>query len=681
MTTLSEKDKNLASLALFSSLYDTHRNVRDVLIDFIKMSIMEHGQLILRSTEIQGFLKEDFGFDNIPIAVIERAMGKAPFLENNKFEKGAFNVKSDKLVNDSETYKSQVESAKDEIDNVINALREHLIIKEFPNASKIPDIHLQRALSVFLIESSHNSQLSTLIHQFVITHREFSQILQKINNGAIIFMGLSYTSKGTEYTTLKEPLKIYLDTEILFHGAGYDGPTFETLFKEFIDTVYKINTRHYKKGGKLIQLCYFPEIKKEVDDYFDIAEKIINGKSRLDHSRNAMTYIVSKAQTPSDVKRMKAKFWAEISNNDIREETYDKYYEVKNRDYNIESEEFIGQLKVKGYKKTEDANNNLSYLNYVNILRRNRDQKKFSNIGYLFVTQTAQVLKLSSIIQQATNPDNFPLAISLSQITARLWLDLNQGFNPSTTLLSMDVIVKAQIGLASKIKTCLEKKHKDLQNEHTNSSPEQIASEIAALRVYLPNNPEDLTPSTEVVQNVNVLEKFIDDKILEVQQKDEVIREKDASLEAMQRQHEEDLKQKEKENETLRRLIKDNIIKEHKKAILDRKRQLNEFIIKSNKRFFWELAALACLSLASLIASIIFFIVEHKNIGCILLIFGLLGIIADCIKSRDIQFGFIKICHSRNYRKKRLRTQLSEFQKNNPSPNLKGLLEKSLKNN
>ena len=79
MTTLSEKDKNLASLALFSNLYDTHRNVRDVLVDFIKMSIMEHGQLILRSTEIQGFLKEDFGFDNIPRAVIERAMGKAPF--------------------------------------------------------------------------------------------------------------------------------------------------------------------------------------------------------------------------------------------------------------------------------------------------------------------------------------------------------------------------------------------------------------------------------------------------------------------------------------------------------------------------------------------------------------------------------------------------------------------------
>ena len=40
MTTLTEKDKSLASLALFSDLYDTHRNIVDVIQEFIRMSIM-----------------------------------------------------------------------------------------------------------------------------------------------------------------------------------------------------------------------------------------------------------------------------------------------------------------------------------------------------------------------------------------------------------------------------------------------------------------------------------------------------------------------------------------------------------------------------------------------------------------------------------------------------------------
>ena len=45
MTNLTEKDKSLASLALFSDLYDTHRNIVDVIQEFIRMSIMGHGEL------------------------------------------------------------------------------------------------------------------------------------------------------------------------------------------------------------------------------------------------------------------------------------------------------------------------------------------------------------------------------------------------------------------------------------------------------------------------------------------------------------------------------------------------------------------------------------------------------------------------------------------------------------
>lgn len=670
MTNLSEKDKSLASLALFSSLYDTHRNVRDVLIGFIKMSIMEHGELILRPLQVKGYLQDDYGFDNIPMAVIEKAMCSASYLEKSKTEKGSFIVKSTILNQDASSYKEEVESTKNEIDQVLASLREHLKKMNFPNTDKISDANLKRALSVFFIESIHNSELSTLIHQFVLMHPEYKSILQRINDGAIIFMGLSYSTKGTDYSTLQEPLTLYLDTEILFHGAGYDGPTYEMLFKELIDTVSKINNKYYEsKGKRLIYLKYFPEVRKEVEAYFEIAEKIIAGKSQLDPSRNAMTYLVRNAKTPSDLIRMKTKFWKLLSDNSIKEDDYDLYYDERNKDYNIESADFIKKLGVKGYAEEEEAHNNLSFLNYINIRRKNRDQKKFSNVGYLFVSQTGQVYKLANIVQQALNPENFPLAVSLSQITARLWLGLNQGFNPSATLRSMDVIVKAQIGLSSRIKACLEKKHKELKKEYDGSSQEVIAAEIAALRLYVPNSPEELTSSAEVVKNVNNLEQYVDDKILEVQQKDEIIRSKDKSIDAMQKQHDEDMQRKSAENDALRTALYANVLRDHQKAVAERRIERKKFVAQSNKRIFWKSVWPLFLVIAGAIFSAISFITDNNTSGWVSVSLAFGGIVIELCKSlsencsnlRDIQLPI-----SKKLRQKNLRNQLNEFQKYSP---------------
>lgn len=684
MTGLSDKDKSLASLAVFCSLYDTHRNLRDVLIDFIKMSIMEHGDLILRPLEVQGYLRKDYGFDNIPIAVIERAMDKAPFLNKSKTERRSYNVNSFKLSNDTQSYLNDVNVSKQEINIIIKSLRNHLINKNFPNVDRISDAHLQRALSMFLIESNHSSSLSTLIQQFIILHTEYKPILQKISNGALIFMGLSYSTKGTEYTILKEPLTIYIDTEILFYGAGYDGPTFTILFKEFIETVYKVNSLNYERTGKkLIHLKYFPQIKKEVDDYFSMAEKIITGKAQLDPSRTAMSYIVRNAKTPSDLVRMKARFWEEMCNNDIQEEKNNNYYDSSNIKYNIESEEFINKLRVRGYTKGEDAKDNLAFLNFVNIRRKNRDQRKFDSIGFLFITQTVQAFRLSTIIQKETHPENFPLAVSLSQITARLWLGLNQGFNPSSTLLSMDVIVKAQIGMSSKITACIEKKYNELQKEHSHSSPEIIASELAAIKVYLPYNPEELTPEADIVHNINNLEKFLDDKILEVQQKDEIIRTKEASILEIQKQHSEDLKKKEKENKSLRQILIDKVKEEHNKDLQNRKKKRKDFINAHNKNSFLKSLLALIFILGCVTVSVILFIKDNLLGGWTILGIGLFGIILDLIKkiydNTEVLIPII-IPISKRFRKRRMRLQLKKFQESNPPLSLKIRIGVTLKN-
>lgn len=675
MTSLSEKDKSLASLALFSSLYDTHRNVKDVLIQFIRMSIMDHGELVVRPVMLKGFLHDDFGFDNLPMAIIESAMRQAPFLSKSKSEKSTYTVKTAGFNKDVDIYKSQVDSAKRDITDVLVALRQHLHQKDFPNTDKISDAHLQRALSTFLIESHHESTLSVLIQQFIILHPEYSSILQKVSNGAIIFMGLSYNPNAKEYTTLKEPLNLYLDTEILFYGAGYDGPTYETFFREFTETITQINNRYYSSHGKrLINLKVFPEIRDEVEAYFAMAEKIITGRAQLEPSRNAMTHLVQSSKTPSDLVRKKAQFWKFIEENGISDEIYSAYYDPINTSYNIESEEFLNALGRGSYQEREDAQKNLRYLNYINILRKNRDQRNFASIGYLFVSQTNQVLQLARIVRKNIAGENVPLSTNLGEITARLWLGLNQGFNPSTTLRSMDVIVKAQIGLSSIINSCIEKKHTSLKSEHDLSSPEYVATELAALKIYVPNHPEDLTDTAEIVHNVNNLEQYVDDKILEVQHKDEIIKAKEEAILDLQSRHTTLLQEQQDENNNLRAILCSKARDEFKNIIERRKLKRYKYITRKNKNTFWSAAWSLIALILSAVISIILFFEDHRTGGSILLTIGVIGILIDRISCKDDIRRWLKnltLPFSRLSRLSIVKSQLLEFDKCHKLPNFK----------
>ena len=152
------------------------------------------------------------------------------------------------------------------------------------------------------------------------------------------FTGLSYNSGTQEFSTVKDPLTIYLDTEILFYGAGYDGTTLKIIFDEFIETVNRVNNINYAKNGKkLILLKYFPEVRKEVETYFGAAERIKDGKSLWMPQDLQWVILFKRQKNRSDLVRLKAQFWKFLKDNNIEEETYGDYYAEHNKSYNIES--------------------------------------------------------------------------------------------------------------------------------------------------------------------------------------------------------------------------------------------------------------------------------------------------------------------------------------------------------
>lgn len=552
MTTVTEKEKGLASLALFSQLYDEKKDIISVIVDFIKLSVIHHRNQFVSMVSIEGYLREDYGFE-IPKAVVECAIRKADFLNRDNAVKTNYIVDNSKLKEEGISYEEKIHEVEDGVNNVVFSLRKALIDKHFNGADKISDIEFKRALSAFLIEEDHTSDLSQQIEQFVISNPELKPILQKVVQGSIIFMGLSYNSKPVEYTVIESDLVIYLDTELLFYMAGYNGEIFRGLFEEFYDVVSEINRFNYAKNGReLIHLRYFPEIKDEIDGYFSTAESIVSGRMALDSSKNAMAYIVSSAKTPSAIVAMKNSFWWKVNNKFlIKEEEYKGYYETKNKMFNIESREFLESV----LGDEDDKGENLKYLNYVNILRGSGSQSEFKKMGFVFLTQTSVALKLSQLLRKDDMKCNVPLAFTLGEMTTRLWLGLNRGFNPTATLKNFDVIIKAQIALAARTTQSVENKHKELMKKKDEYSNEEMASCIAALRLAVPMRPEEMTMDNEDVLQANDLGALIEDKMYEIQHKDTLIKEKDTEIKTL-KTYKELADSRQKENTELKEYIR-----------------------------------------------------------------------------------------------------------------------------
>ncbi|ECR3330775.1 hypothetical protein F1P65_09150, partial [Campylobacter jejuni] len=99
------------------------------------------------------------------------------------------------------------------------------------------------------------------INAFIIEN-ENNEVLKNIANGIIVYNGLLYQNTFEERKF--EYLKVYLNMEIIFHYMGYNG----ILFKQIVDELFEIIDSINKKK-KFIQLCYTPEVKNRIDEFFE----------------------------------------------------------------------------------------------------------------------------------------------------------------------------------------------------------------------------------------------------------------------------------------------------------------------------------------------------------------------------------------------------------------------------
>jgi len=495
-----QENKLLASVVLFRELYDSDKDIYDVIGELIKAAIYFNKKWSFNTIEATQLLEDTFGFI-LPESVVKTTLKNR--LKNQEkilsYNDGVYTLLTEGGDNSS-SLTSALETTKKQQNKIINDLISYIEHSSKCNISVDEKALITDSFGAYLLDEAVEKKYSDYISSYIIEKQSefgFTESLNAVREGFVLYNGTRYTPDLNDIGLWRTELTIYLDTEHLFNSAGFNGVLFKQLFDDFHNLVKEIN----HSGKKYITLKYFSECKDEIDGFFHVAELIIENKFSLDPSKNAMISILDNCRTKSDILEKKAKFFSLLDSKRIKLEERTDYYDK--HQYNIEDAKIISEIQ----KQVEDSGRKydedkcvkiLKAFTRINYLRKGVNSGAFEKIGYILMTGNnfTRFLTFNPLIK-ATGKD-IPFATDIDFITNRFWFKLKKGLTNSNSLpKSMDVVAKAQVALSSHINSSVSEKYDLMKQEYsdgkiTKEDAEYLHHELRTKTV----TPEDITQKT-----------------------------------------------------------------------------------------------------------------------------------------------------------------------------------------
>lgn len=499
MNIINDQKKCMASLAVFKQLFNSGHDIFSIIAEFVKQEIISRGLTDFTEQQMHDLLLVDNGFD-VPQAVIHTAMKRIPFLNLKK--DGA--VVSEELTQEvCSCFKNQMDDATEIRERISKRLIAFANNKRETILTKEEETELCKSFYTYVVDDKAPVSFSELACSFILDNEKDADLqkhLNSIREGAISFIGLTYynSSYGT-VDSFDNDIYIYLETEILFHMAGYNGLTYQNLFEEFYNQVLEINKQHQSKTGKkIIHLRYFNETLKEINEYFDQAENIVRRSKLPDPSKAAMHSLLSGVSEPSIIADKRASFDKMLKEHGIQHEDYSFDLSHDNGSYCIDYDTFT---KNQDPSIVEKIYSDLTLLNWIYIKRGKRHIESFANIKAVLLTGNYYVMQLA-MDERLRYPKEFALAATLDFLTTRFWFSLCRGLSKNCNLLSANVLTKARLALASLNCESIDKAYRDIEKEMNEGEydKEMMKSRIASLhrRFRMPEDVDDLTEKSNL---------------------------------------------------------------------------------------------------------------------------------------------------------------------------------------
>lgn len=489
---MDNNTKLLASLTVFRELYDSEKDIYSIILSFLTEIIKKYSYRSFDLIEITEKLNIEFELE-IPSAVVSSSLKRLSYLQKLGSK---YIVKAFDQIEESTIEAKQKESIEtnNEIINSLYLFIENKIQKNLNSEEKQAISH---SFCTFLLDIANGDQYIEYISSYILENKNnlaFKKTIDTIREGVILYSGLKYDLNINESGRWNKELTIFIETEILFHFAGYNGELYKKIAQDFLNYVSEIN-RKAKKN--LIKLKYFSEVKIEIESFFYKAQHLLEGKETPNPGGTAMLTILNGCNTSSDLQNKKADFYLLLKNYKIEEECFDDYFNPIYHDYNIISSQIEDKISE---ELGVDSSDYLKILNYVSIHRKNPNVNSFENIKYVLLTGNSTTFKIS-LNQLIKKENTVPLATTLNFLINKFWFKLNRGLGKSNFPTSFDIISKSQIILSKILNNTLSSKFQEYQHDFREGklTQEQAIARIVNLRDSI-TKPEEI--DTETVENV-----------------------------------------------------------------------------------------------------------------------------------------------------------------------------------
>lgn len=495
------KEKNLlASLAVFREFYDKESDIYTIISTFINSLIIENKLSSFSISEISGLLNSTYEF-TIPYAVVKTSLKKLDYLTKTD---NTYVVNSSKVP--QQELSTRIKNIESGNQNMFNDLCSYVSKKKERKLTEIEQKNLTHNFCNYLLDESNGDEYFEYISSFIILNKEnedFVHQLSTIREGVILYSGIQYTNDFNDFGNWKRELTIILDTEILFHIAGFNGEVHQKIADDFLKFVFEINGRN--KDGKLIKLRYFTEATNEVENFFSKAKHILEGKDQVNPRVTAMVELLNGCSSAGDLLEKKSDFYTLLRSKTIEE--FNGIIDVtatENYEFNIIQEGLSEELNE--ILNTDSSEQILEILNKVSILRKNNNEENFENVRYILLSGNSKMLK-ASFNPKVNERFRIPLTTNLNFIINRFWFKLNKGFSQKDFPTSFNIITKSQIILSKILNENIGEKYLELQTRFKNGeiTKEQAVNRIKDLRISA-KKPEDIQQeiSEEVLDFITI---------------------------------------------------------------------------------------------------------------------------------------------------------------------------------
>lgn len=516
---ISNKQKCMAALAVFRTLYDRKKNIYDVIAEFAKLDIAQYNRQSFFTHEMAGWLNEAYGM-NVPDAVVERVIARLKFVTRDVASRKYIVDNSDVAIKGVEGLKSEMQDADAARQMLIEALVRYAEERKGENLGEEEREQLSKDFYSFVIDTAAvGTKYGDTISSFVVSisnDEAMRNAMNAVRQGVIVYEGLSYSTTGYgQIDALDQPITLYLDTEVVFDMMGFNGELHKKVFDEFYAYAQQINQRNKKET---IRFRYFDETCKDIENYFASAEAVVRRESQLDFSRPAMRYITERCHESYQVAELKGELYAQLAKRNVTRDGQDDYCDSGNAQYTIESNDAIE--KYSGEYDAGSVSRTLHLLSCISIKRKGRSSKTFRNIGHVLVTRKTLAFRLSKD-REVTIGKSLPLAMDMFGLTNQFWMALNKGIAIDSNLpTSFDVVTKARMALGAIISETVSNQFKKIQEDHRNNnlSDEDYKRNIAFLSKQCVS-PERITADN--VESLVVSPQQMDDYLAEMSLKDE----------------------------------------------------------------------------------------------------------------------------------------------------------------